>query len=82
MNARSVLLAAAFSASAMASAARPSSARICARLRKNFASASRLAPAGGAASVGGIALPGRFDLLLEWAPLGARAVTAAVGRSL
>jgi len=28
------------------------------------------------------ALPGRFDLLLEWAPLGARAVTAAVGRSL
>jgi hypothetical protein len=28
------------------------------------------------------ALPGRFDLLVEWAPLGARAVTAAVGRSL
>lgn len=28
------------------------------------------------------ALPGRFDLLVEWAPLGARALTAALGRSL
>ena len=28
------------------------------------------------------ALPGRFDLLAEWAPLGARAVTVAVGRTL
>jgi len=27
-------------------------------------------------------LPRRFDLLVEWAPLGARAVTAALGRSL
>jgi hypothetical protein len=27
------------------------------------------------------ALPGRFDLLAEWAPLGERAVTVAVGRS-
>jgi len=27
-------------------------------------------------------LPGRLDLLLEWAPLGAHAVTAALGRAL
>lgn len=27
-------------------------------------------------------LPGRFDLLAEWAPFGARAVTVAVGRAL
>jgi hypothetical protein len=29
-----------------------------------------------------VALPARFDLLAEWAPLGARAVTVAVGRTL
>jgi len=28
------------------------------------------------------ALPGRFDLLVEWAPLGERAATVAVGRAL